>query len=167
MNLWGILKQVKPKDVWSLFKLLLRFPLFVYPTGIATFKCLRLSNNYFGKRHHKNNEANAFRHALWNYVIVIECQKWTREEYKANEWAELITDWHEDFSPNKDLARAMDLHNNQVGRDLSKFNGDKSIEEAIVHLKELVPYSIKISNREDLKNYTNRLVHLIDLDNEE
>lgn len=166
MNLWGILKLIRPKDVWSLFKLILRFPLFAYPTSIATFKCIRLSNKYFGKRHHKNNEANAFRHALWNYLIVVECKKWTREDYKAIEWAELITDWHEDFSPNKDLARAMDLHNNEVGRNVSKFNSNTSIEEGIIHLKELVPDSKKISKIEDLKNYTDRLVHLIDLDNE-
>lgn len=33
-------------------------------------------------------------------------------------WTKEITDWHEDFSPNKELARAMDLHNNFIGREL-------------------------------------------------
>ncbi len=162
MNIWGILKLVKPKDVWSLFKLLLRFPLFAYPTIKATFKCIRLSNKYFGKRHHTNNAANAFRHALWNYLIVVECRKWTREEHKAIQWAELITNWHEEFSPNKDLARAMDLHNNQVGRNMFKVHSDTSTEKGIDLLKEMVPHSRKINDIEDLSNYTDRLVHLID-----
>ncbi len=35
---------------------------------------------------------------------------------KAEAWAKELTDWHEDFSPNRDLARVMDLHNNQTGR---------------------------------------------------
>ncbi|MFT4832689.1 MAG: hypothetical protein ACI815_002348 [Psychroserpens sp.] len=162
MNIWGILKLVKPKDIWSLFRLLLRFPLFAYPTINATLKCIRLSNQYFGRGHHKNNASNAFRHALWNYLIIIECEEWTKEVHKAIQWAELITNWHENFSPNKDLARAMDLHNNQVGRNLFRFHNDRSIEEGIAHLMELVPHSTKISNIEDLKNYTDHLVHITD-----
>ncbi|MEB8328139.1 hypothetical protein OO009_02130 [Flavobacteriaceae bacterium KMM 6897] len=160
MNIWGILRLVKLRDVRSLFKLLLRFPLFAYPTISATLKCIRLSNKYFGKEHYKNNAANAFRHALWNYLIILRCKAWTKEVNKAIQWAELITNWHENFSPNKDLARAMDLHNNQVGRNLFRFHNDRSIEEGITRLMELVPQSTKISNLEDLKNYTDRLVHI-------
>lgn len=162
MNIWGVLALVKPKDVWSLTKLLLRFPLFAIPTVKATIKCVRLSNKYFGKTHHRNNAANAFRHALWNYLIVMECKVWTRHSDKAILWATLITNWHEEFSPNKDLARAMDLHNNKVGRNLYKQNKQLPAKDGITTLLEMVPRAEKISKNEDLQKYTDRLVHLTD-----
>lgn len=87
---------------------------------------------------------------------------WTRDEHKAIHWAKLITDWHEDFSPNDDLARAMDLHNNKMGRNLFEFQGDRSLQEGIAHLKELVPKSKKIKNIVDLKDNTDGLVHITD-----
>ena len=46
---------------------------------------------------------------------------------KVISWTKEITDWHEDFSPNLALARAMDLHNNYIGREL--FQNHKSKTE--------------------------------------
>ncbi len=162
MNIWGVLALVKPKDVWSLIKLLMRFPWFAIPTIKATINCVRLSNKYFGKTHHSNNAANAFRHALWNYLIVMECKDWTKHNDKAILWATLITDWHEEFSPNKNLARAMDLHNNEVGRAVFTRNSAVSKQEGIAELRAMAGGSMKIRSEEELSKYTDRLVHLVD-----
>ncbi|MEJ1221596.1 DUF6973 domain-containing protein [Sediminicola sp. 1XM1-17] len=163
MDFWGVWRLVTPRDAWRLLKLLLRFPLFAYPTLSATIQCIRLCNAYFGRKHHKNNVANAFRHALWNFLIAAECKKWTRKNSKAVLWAELITNWHEDFSPNRDLARAMDLHNNEVGRNVFLGNGTVSKEEGITQLKLKLPDAIKIKTSDGLKKHTDRLVYIVDL----
>lgn len=162
MKIWGVLALVKPKDLWSLTKLLLRFPMFAIPTIKATAKCIRICNRLFGNEHHNNNATNAFRHALWNFLIIIESKGWTTKEDKALLWSKLITDWHEEFSPNKDLARAMDLHNNQVGRNLFIENTTINTEEGINQLKAMIQNSAKVNTEEELLKYTNRLVHLKD-----
>ena len=157
---FSFIKSIKISLFWSLFKLFLKHPLWVIPTLKATKKCIRICNVVFGKLHHKNNPTNAFRHALWNFIIAKECLKWYGTMEKVIAWAKTITDWHEAFSPNPPLAREMDLHNNRIGRDLFVKHINSTLEEVILILKEMTSKALKISVLKELESNKNHLVYI-------
>jgi len=126
MSIWSIIKLLKYKQLKSAFFLFLRKPLFIYPTLSATVEAYRTSQKEFPKTHHLNGKGNAFRHAFWNMMLCKQCSNWTTNNDKAIAWAKTITDWHEELSPNKPLDKAMDLHNNKIGRKLFKQLNTKS-----------------------------------------
>jgi hypothetical protein len=137
-------------------------PLFIFPTIRATKDCIKISTAHYGKLHHKNGPANAFRHALWNYLIAKRCLKWYNKEHLVSDWAKKVTDWHEEAFPNKALAKAMDLHNNAVGRFIFEQNPGKSEEEIISILKEMATESTKIEDNTNLSELKNQLVHILE-----
>lgn len=148
--------------LWSLFLLSIRHPLFVIPTIRGTRKCVAICDDQFGNAHHRNGTANAFRHALWNMLIVQKSVLSGRDLKEAIAWAKTITDWHEEFSPNTPLARAMDLHNNQIGRNLIALQQEMTTEEMTQQLLEMIPLSRKLSNLQELTNNVGILVHIED-----
>ena len=77
------------------------------------------------------------------------------------DWTKTITDWHEDFSPNSELAKLMDLHNNKVGRDFYLKIGDKTVSEItnIMVGESEIAYQIKSVNE---ISDTNKMVYLSD-----
>ncbi|MBT8312668.1 MAG: hypothetical protein KJO94_00225 [Eudoraea sp.] len=163
MNLWRQLKSLDISALWALLKLCLRHPFRVIPTIRATRECVSVCDQHFGKTHHRNSPANAFRHALWNYYIARECNKGDGGHSKILEWTKKITDWHEVFSKNDFLAREMDLHNNRLGRLLFGQDPNMEAEEIITLLKSKLTTSIKISTPEDLQTVDKLMfVHLID-----
>lgn len=69
----------------------------------------------------QNDDQNdAFRHAYWNALMV--------KEYGA-EWAEDYATAHEQLPGNPAPREAMDLYNNEVGRNIAVANPDASAEE--------------------------------------
>ena len=76
-------------------------------------------------------------------MIIKNCLKWQSNEQKAKTWAKKFTDWHEDFSPNQALERAMDLHNNAMG--ILYFNElkDKNEVEIVSFLKQKASKAVK------------------------
>ncbi|MGB5463195.1 MAG: hypothetical protein WBM92_07510 [Aureibaculum sp.] len=136
------------------------------PTIRATFISYNTTEKLFPKTHHLTGKANAFRHALWNMVICNECVKWKNDIDKAVTWAKITTDWHEEFSPNKALARAMDLHNNEVGRCLflDLYNGQNKLKSnhLLNYLQEKLNSSVKIKSEDDIKAYPKLLVYITD-----
>ncbi len=116
MNLGRIIKSLSWKQLIKLVYFALMRPIFFYCFVKATKQCIGMSTSYFGKTHHKNNKANAYRHALWNMLIAYRSTKAGKSLSKALDWAKTITDWHESAFANKDLEKAMDLHNNKMGR---------------------------------------------------
>ncbi|NAS10862.1 hypothetical protein GTQ38_02540 [Flavobacteriaceae bacterium R33] len=127
-----------------------------------------ISNANYGKQHHKNTAANAFRHALWNYLIAKKCSSWSGEPQRILDWTQKITDLHEDFLPNKPLAREMDLHNNKVGRHLYTKMGDLSVEALISLLQEKTDASQFVSQIEELtKLPEGQLAHIVEADKNE
>ena len=86
--------------------------------------------------------------------------KWKNDEERAMAWAKKFTDWHEDFSPNKALERAMDLHNNQMGAIYFEAVKYKKKAEIITFLKQKASEAQKISAVEDTKKYPNKLVYI-------
>lgn len=121
---------------------------------------MAIAQKEYGSKHHLSNPANAFRHALWIILIIRSCLKWKNNEEEAIAWGKKFTDWHEDFSPNKALDRAMDLHNNKVGIFFYQKIKNKKESEIISFLKQKASEAEKIKNVEDTKKYPNKLVFI-------
>ncbi|SFB71646.1 hypothetical protein SAMN04487891_101650 [Flagellimonas taeanensis] len=162
MNPFSVLKRVSFKHILKGILLGMGRPLFIFPTIKATKDCIKISTSHYGKLHHKNGPANAFRHALWNYLIAKKCLKWNNKEPLVYDWAKKVTDWHEEAFPNKPLAKAMDLHNNAVGRFIFKEHIEKSEEEIITVLQKMTLESVKIEGDTDLSKFKDRLVHILE-----
>lgn len=149
------------KQLWSLAGFCLRNPLYVIPTYNATRKTIKICDQKFGKAHHKNGPANAFRHALWNVLIIHRCKRWSSIQ-RATTWTKRITDWHEDFSVNAPLERAMDLHNNQIGRTFAIKHKDASEQQLIQLVMVLIPLSRKHTTIEQMQQHPDTLTHIED-----
>lgn len=162
MNPFSIVKRVNFKHILKGILLGIGRPLFIFPTIKATKDCIKISTSHYGKLHHKNGPANAFRHAHWNYLIAKRCLKWSKKESIVSEWAKKVTDWHEEAFPNIALAKAMDLHNNAVGRFIFEGNIEKSEEEIIYLLQKMALTSVKIEENTDLSSLKDQLVHILD-----
>jgi hypothetical protein len=160
MNVTGFIKLINKGNAWSFILLFMRHPLNLLPTFLATYQCVKISDKEYGTLHHKNNVTNAFRHALWNYLIAKKCSRWRRNKRKAIRFAQKITNWHEEFSPNAPLEKEMDLHNNHIGRRLFIQENEESVDKFVLLLKEKVKSAKRIVNKEDIKRYHNELVYI-------
>ncbi len=160
MKITGFIKLLNKGNAWSFILLFMRHPLNLIPTFLATYQCVKISDEHYGTLHHQNNATNAFRHALWNFLIAKKCAGWRRNKRKAIRFAQKITDWHEEFSPNEPLEKEMDLHNNHVGRKLFIQENEKSIEKFVVFLKEKVTSAKRITKIEDIEMYSTELVYI-------
>lgn len=148
--------------LWHLFWLCIRYPLYTWPSIKATRKTVAICDQEFGNAHHKNGRENAFRHALWNILLIHYCRKWYPSDSRAKAWAKKITDWHENFSPNGDLAKAMDIHNNRVGREFAMQHLDASIPQLKQLVKVLIPLSRKHNSIQEMQQDVTFLVHIED-----
>jgi len=161
VNLLAVAKRVDFKNILKAAFIGLSRPHFILPTIKATKDCIAISTKNYGKLHHKNGPANAFRHAFWNYLIAKRCFNWQRNEEAVLVWAKKVTDWHEDSFPNKQLAKAMDLHNNEVGRFIFVKNTEKTEQEIVELLRKMTLESIKIDEKSTLSEHKNRMVHIL------
>ncbi|OAD91158.1 hypothetical protein A7A78_04930 [Aequorivita soesokkakensis] len=158
--LWQILKKLDFKQLFGLFWMFLKNPMYVLPTVLATKECMDIAQREFGSKHHLSNPANAFRHALWVILIIRKCLIWKRNEEKAILWAKKFTDWHEKFSPNEALEEAMDLHNNQMGIVFFEEIKYKNEVETISFLKQKASEAVKIETVEEVENFKTKLVYI-------
>lgn len=162
----AIVAGIKSLNFWQFFKLakvLIFKPLFIIPTFKATRKTVKICNALFGAKHHKNNSTNAFRHALWNFIICEKCYKVSNSIEKTILWAEKITSLHEVLSPNRELAKIMDLHNNRIGRGLFEENVSNSID-IITLLNEMMETAMHVRSIEEIEAVQNRLVFIEELE---
>ncbi|SRX52809.1 hypothetical protein AEQU1_00679 [Aequorivita sp. CIP111184] len=134
--------------------------MYALPTIFSTKKCMDIAQQEYGSKHHLSNKANAFRHALWAILIIRKCLKWKNNEEKAKAWANTFTDWHEDFSPNEALERAMDLHNNQVGIDYFEEIKGKNETEIISLIKQKASIAAKIETVDETDKFEKQLVFI-------
>lgn len=163
MNIWKHLSGLNPAAIWALVLMCMRNPWWVLPTVKATRNCVAKCNLIYGKEHHRNTAANAFRHALWNFYIAKACYTGNGPVDKVLRWTEKFTNWHEDFSKNPPLARQMDLHNNRIGRILFKEKPQMPIEQVIDLLKSKAETSVKVSDLQQIEAIdSNCFVHLKD-----
>jgi hypothetical protein len=158
--LWQIFKNLDFKQIFGLFWMFLKNPMYVLPTVLATKECMDIAQREYGSKHHLSNPANAFRHALWVILIIRKCLIWKRNEEKAILWAKKFTDWHEKFSPNEALEEAMDLHNNQMGIVFFEEIKYKNEVKTISFLKQKASEAVKIETVEEVENFKTKLVYI-------
>lgn len=160
MSFWKVIKGIRFKQLIVLIGFFLKHPIFMFSTLRATSKTMRVAQEKFPDIHGKDNKANAFRHALWNFLIAFQCAKKGKKIAKVISWTKKITDWHEDFSPNIALARAMDLHNNHVGRELFRSHEGKEEKEIIIVLEMKLMDAVQVRSCEDVERYSTNLVFI-------
>ncbi len=152
-------------NFWQLFKiagLAIQNPSFIFPTLKATKKTMLICDSLYGNAHNKNGKANAFRHALWNLLICQKTFMRSKNEEKSILWAKKVTDLHEKLAPNKTIEKAMDLHNNRLGRAYFRELKNVSEQEIIIFLQENIRKAKLIKDITETGNFYNDLVYLFD-----
>lgn len=162
MNVWGIIRHFNYSQLWELFFLAIKYPVYVYPTLKATVQSFKIAKDEFPETHDKNGKGNAFRHAIWNVLICFECYKVSKDRRRIIAWAKLITDKHEQLSPNKPIDERMDLHNNRIGRNLFISSSFTSIEEISKSIKVRLANAKKIELPDDSKLHPIDLIYIGD-----
>ncbi len=118
---------------------------------------------HYGKAHHKNGKANAFRHALWNILICQTTFRITKNKEKSIAWTQKITDLHEKLAPNKPIETEMDLHNNEIGRKYFLNLAMSFEEEMISFLKENTQKAKKVTDIKEILDHKDKLVYLLEM----
>ncbi|WP_299186127.1 hypothetical protein [uncultured Aquimarina sp.] len=160
MKIWSLIKKF---NFWQLFKvagLVFVKPQYILPTLRATKKTLVICDSLYGKSHHKNGKANAFRHAIWNVLICKNVFKISKDEIKAITWSDKVTTLHEKLAPNEDVPKAMDLHNNQLGRRYFKELKCASEYEVIAFIEEKLQQAKLVIGIEEIASFSEDLVYL-------
>jgi hypothetical protein len=160
MRFVKIIANIRLGPLVRLVSLVLRHPFMLWPTVKATRACLRAADLHFGKQHHRNTPANAFRHAYWNFLIAHECYNISGQAEKSALWAQAITDWHEEAFVNHDLAKQMDLHNNAVGRTVFLAEPRATANQGKDKMLLLTTSSKKLARLQDIPKDPVILVHL-------
>ena len=160
MSSWKIIKGINFRQLKSLIFMLFKHPIFMISTVRVTFRVMRISEEEFPGIHGKHNKANAFRHALWNILIAKECARFSKKVEPVLRWTKDFTDWHEDFAPNEELPRFMDLHNNRVGREMYKKMSVKSQLEFITFVKEKLNEAVQITSIDAIEKDSMQLVYI-------
>lgn len=139
---------------------MIRNPLYIIPTLLATKRTLEICESLYSSTHHKHGSANAFRHALWNLLISKKLYEATKNYEKSIRWAERITDLHEELAPNKPLEKAMDLHNNRLGRSYFGLLKTSSEAQIVIFLENRVLSAIKVNDLDYFPEGTMELVYI-------
>jgi hypothetical protein len=160
MSSWKLIKGLNFRQLKSLLVLFVTHPFFMISTVKATFSVIKIAQKEFPNIHGQLNKANAFRHALWNVFIAIECSRFSKNTDAILLWTKEFTDWHEEFAPNEELAKIMDLHNNLIGRELYRKSEGKNKNQWIAFMKDELLKAIQIASVNDVANYPNQLVYL-------
>lgn len=143
---------------------LLSKPQLILPTAWATIQSIVYSENYFYEAHGGRGIANAFRHAAWNLLIAKNASFYTNEQ-SAVEWAEFITDMHEECFPNEAFDNQMDLHNNRVGREVFRelrAKNMKTTREMMQFLKEKSKSGVGLTDEPEFANHPNEMVYYLE-----
>lgn len=137
-------------------------PFWIIPTHRATVKTIFICDKLFGKKHHQHGPENAYRHALWNMLIARSCYRAQRSPQDLVDWAEKVTSLHEKLAPNEPLETAMDLHNNQVGRQwfLDQHLHLKTQKEISQWLLDRLPEVVRVESEIQIKQASGQLVCL-------
>ncbi|MEW7281025.1 hypothetical protein ABW636_20720 [Aquimarina sp. 2201CG1-2-11] len=161
MNLYRVIIGLSYQQIGRLSWVMLLNPICILPTLRATQSTMLICNKNYGKEHHGNGVANAYRHALWNMLLCYQVFIRTKNKEKAIKWAKTITDLYEKIAPNAPIENAMDLHNNNIGRMLFKAITKYTEEEVLVVLKNKVESAIEVTSIVTMKNHENQLVYLV------
>ncbi len=161
MAVWARIKNMNFKELFSVSRVFITKPRYILPTYKATIKTIKICDHLYEKEHHNNGTENAFRHALWNYLICEKCYPISGSVKIVRDWSDHITGLHEKLSPNQKLAKAMDLHNNRVGQFLFSEN-TLSEGEIIGRLEQKMNKAIKVINVLEIEKAKDKLVYIED-----
>lgn len=161
MAVWARIKNMNFKELFSVSKVFIRKPRYIFPTYRATVQTIKICDELYAKEHHNNGKENAFRHALWNYLICKKCYSISGSAEVVRNWSDHITGLHEKLSPNRKLAKAMDLRNNRIGQQIFK-GKENSIEDIISLLQQKMQQAVKISKERMPESIQNELVYIED-----
>lgn len=162
MNIWLRIRRLNLMQFIQFVSLFMTRPLLIVPTFKASKRTMMVCDKHFGKSHHKSNRANAFRHAFWNYLICQKTLKRTKNVEKSTVWAKKVTFLYEKATQNKNLEKVMDLHNNEIGRNLFLDVFDQKEPKIIEILQEMMKNAQKIVKTEEVLNYKQQLVFIED-----
>lgn len=156
------LKRLSLKQFFILLGVFISRPFWVIPTHQATAKTILICDKLFGRKHHQHGPENAYRHALWNMLIALQCYRVGRAPQEVVDWAEKVTSLHEKLAPNEHLETAMDLHNNQVGRQwfLEQQFHLKTQSEISQWLLERLPEVVRVESETQIVQADGQLVCL-------
>ena len=154
--------ELNSRELLVLCKIFIRHPFYLMPTYKATNDAVKISTRLYGDLHHEDNRTNAFRHALWNYLISEYCFSVAGSVEKTVAWSKNLTDLHERLSPNEKLAKAMDLHNNKIGREFFLKNFEKN-ENVVPLLQRMTKEAVKVSTVLEIEREKERLVFIEDI----
>ncbi|WP_378185936.1 hypothetical protein ACE939_12565 [Aquimarina sp. W85] len=160
MTAWELISGFNLRQMLRLSCLMIRYPLYIFPTLKATQETLKICNQRYGTLHHKSGKANAFRHAIWNILLCRKAYRHSKSIEKAVDWAKRITDLHEQIAPNNSLDMAMDLHNNAIGRLVFEQYFDSAKEELITITDTMAHQARYVSNIENIANFEKELVYI-------
>lgn len=146
------------RQFFILSKVFISKPLYIIPTIKATQETVRISDRLFQHRHHGHNRENAFRHALWNYLICSKCLKISGSLENSKNWAKKITDLHEKLLPNEELEKHMDLHNNNVGLELC--TSSPETKDIVALLKDMRKEAVLVKKIEEIEHADGKLVYI-------
>ncbi|MBL4662570.1 MAG: hypothetical protein JKY22_03200 [Flavobacteriaceae bacterium] len=160
MNIWKRIKQLSLGQLFRLTVVFVQRPLLIMPTIRATKRTMHICDTMYGRTHHKNGKANAFRHALWNILICQNSLKRTKNVQKSVFWAEKITLLYEKVTKNDILDQQMDLHNNKLGRQWFKENMFENEAKTIDFIQKCLRKSKKITKIEEIESFENTLIYI-------
>jgi len=155
-----IIRSGNFKKLPGLFWLALKHPLYIIPTLRATRLTMTIAQREYGNKHVGNTPENAFRHALWSFLIAKNCLEWKNDIPKAGRWTALITDKHEIVAPNPPLERSMDEHNNSIGIALFQRSSSWEIDRVVNYLKTKAKTAKKIENPPGVNTFEDDLVYI-------
>ena len=159
MGLGRRIAALNYSELVGLCKVFLKHPLYLLPTYKATNKTVKICDQLYLSLHHEDNRTNAFRHALWNYLICKYCLPVAGSPEKAMSWSKKLTDLHEQLAPNEELAKMMDLHNNRIGRDLFLNSYGKEINEIAV-FQQMTREAIQVKSLAEIEEEQEKLVFI-------
>ncbi len=147
------------------FRLSLLFigrPLLIVPTLQATKRTMKICDSLYGITHHKSNKANAFRHALWNFLICQKTTKIVKNSAKSIIWTQKVTNLYEKVTKNEILDEIMDLHNNAIGRNVFLLKKEQNEVEIVDFLQEMLKNAKKITKINEIPTTENQLVYILE-----
>ncbi len=106
----------------------------------------------FGGQGSTDGHGDAFRHTYWNALLA---------QRFGSEWTESYTTAHERLpqdQANSSTVEAMDLYNNEVGRNIAESHPDASPEELARHVEEAVRNGdVLVHDKQGNLNYSDQV----------
>ncbi|NND61619.1 MAG: hypothetical protein HKN48_00335 [Flavobacteriaceae bacterium] len=126
----------------------------------ATKETMKICNELYGSSHHRNNRANAFRHALWNYKISEKANEILKNDQKSTKWAKKVTFLYENVTKNDFLDQKMDIINNEFGRNLFLTKKFKNRTELINFIQNSAKKAQKIDKNTSFDEISENLTYI-------